>query len=80
MSNCDVKVGDIVYFIVKIMGILELEVMWYKYGELLKEDLWVKFIKDFYIRNYLLLINKVIVEDEGEYCCVVFNMGGLVVC
>lgn len=80
LSSRDVSVGDTVYFTVKSTGIPEPEVTWYRNGELLKEDSRIKFIKDSQTGNYSLLINKVAVEDEGEYRCVASNMGGSVAC
>lgn len=76
----EVYEGDLVYLIVKVFGILEFEIMWYKSGELLIEDLRVKFIKDFDIGIYFFFINRVGLVDVVRYCCVVLNMGGLVVC
>ena len=80
LSNSDVFVGDTVYFTVKSRGIPEPEVSWYRNGDLVKEDSRVKFIKDSQTGNYSILINKVAVEDEGEYRCVASNMGGSVAC
>lgn len=80
LSNSDVFVGDTIYFTVKSRGIPEPKVSWYRNGELVKEDSRVKFIKDSQSGNYSLLINKVTVEDEGEYRCVASNMGGSVAC
>lgn len=78
LRNHEVTEGDKVYLTIKVTGIPEPEVTWYKNGEQLKEDTRVKFITE--TGAYSLLINIAAVEDEGEYRCVASNMGGSVAC
>ena len=78
LRNHEVTEGDTVYLTIKVTGIPEPEVTWYKNGEQLKEDTRVKFITE--TGAYSLLINIAAVEDEGEYRCVASNMGGSVAC
>lgn len=74
MKDVYIVEGFCICFDVKVIGMFEFDVIWYKDGWLVKVDKYLEFVYDEDIFVLIFMYGKF--EDVGDYICKVFNEVG----
>lgn len=77
-KKVEVVEGSVVKLECWVYGKLEFSIEWFKDDEFVKFSKWIKIYFDFEVCRLIIL--DIVVDDEGEYKCVMINEYGIVFC